>query len=74
MSKSEKEGYKTPRLPKRKREEDQNTPTTASKLAKFAVSKQGLYGILLYDYYLQYDDNKGNFYNIFLKPLKLISL
>ena len=39
MTKSEKEGYKTPRLPKRKREEDQNTPTTASKLAKFAVSK-----------------------------------
>ena len=39
MTKSEKEGYKTPRLPKRKREDDQNTPTTASKLAKFAVSK-----------------------------------
>ena len=39
MSKSDKESYKTPRLPKRKREEDNNDNSTVSKLARFAASK-----------------------------------
>ena len=38
LSKDEKEDYKTPRIPKRKREEEQNV-STASKLARFAISK-----------------------------------
>ena len=38
LSQDEKADYKTPRIPKRKREDEQNV-STASKLARFALSK-----------------------------------
>ena len=37
MSKEDKEGYKTPRLPTLKRKREESTESTASKLAKFAA-------------------------------------
>ena len=38
MSKVDKESYKTPRVPKRPRENDDKTSTTSSKLAKFSAN------------------------------------
>ena len=39
LSQDEKADYKTPRIPKRKREEEEQNVSTASKLARFAISK-----------------------------------